>query len=75
MIYLLPNAKAPKPVLDQTASTFQYLLWKYISSNPYTYTHSQDKVLSKDEVLDSYDLFVGSQATEWGSYMMRHDEF
>lgn len=41
----------------------------------YNADSNKDKVLSKEEVLDSYDLFVGSQATEWGSYMMRHDEF
>lgn len=35
----------------------------------------QDKMLSKEEIVSNFDLFVGSQATEWGDYMMRHDEF
>lgn len=37
--------------------------------------HLQDKQLSKEEVLADMDLFVGSQATDFGEYMMRHDEF
>jgi len=34
-----------------------------------------DKLLSKEEVLDKYDLFVGSQATDFGEALTRHDEF
>lgn len=34
-----------------------------------------DKTLTKEEVLDKYDLFVGSQATDFGEALNRHDEF
>lgn len=34
-----------------------------------------DEKLTKDEVLDKYDLFVGSQATDFGEALARHDEF
>ena len=32
-------------------------------------------MLSKSEILDQQDLFVGSQATDFGDYLVRHDEF
>ena len=35
----------------------------------------QDNKLTKDEVLDKFDLFVGSQATDFGEALTRHDEF
>uniref|UniRef100_U5EW90 Reticulocalbin-3 n=1 Tax=Corethrella appendiculata TaxID=1370023 RepID=U5EW90_9DIPT len=34
-----------------------------------------DEKLTKDEVLDKYDLFVGSQALDFGEALTRHDEF
>lgn len=34
-----------------------------------------DEMLSKDEILNKYDLFVGSQATDFGEALTRHDEF
>ncbi|CAG0914851.1 unnamed protein product [Notodromas monacha] len=34
-----------------------------------------DGKLARTEVLDNYDLFVGSQATDFGEYLSRHDEF
>ncbi|XP_061706236.1 calumenin-B [Cydia pomonella] len=34
-----------------------------------------DERLSKREVLAQYDLFVGSQATDFGEALARHDEF
>jgi Ca2+-binding EF-hand superfamily protein len=34
-----------------------------------------DRKLTKEEVLLNYDLFVGSQATDFGEYLNRHDEF
>lgn len=34
-----------------------------------------DQKLTKDEVLNKYDLFVGSQATDFGEALARHDEF
>lgn len=36
---------------------------------------TQDKKLSKEEILQHQDVFVGSRATEWGGYLKRHDEF
>nr|UTK45815.1 calumenin-like protein [Crepidula fornicata] len=35
----------------------------------------KDGKLSYDEILDKYDLFVGSQATDFGEALTRHDEF
>ena len=34
-----------------------------------------DEKLTKQEILDKYDLFVGSQATDFGEALTRHDEF
>ncbi|RZB89888.1 calumenin [Asbolus verrucosus] len=34
-----------------------------------------DEQLTKDEILNKYDLFVGSQATDFGEALARHDEF
>lgn len=34
-----------------------------------------DGVLSKAEILDKYDVFVGSQVTDFGEALNRHDEF
>ncbi|KAH8379763.1 hypothetical protein KR009_006996 [Drosophila setifemur] len=34
-----------------------------------------DDQLTKAEVLDKYDVFVGSQATDFGEALARHDEF
>lgn len=34
-----------------------------------------DHQLTKDEILNKYDLFVGSQATDFGEALARHDEF
>lgn len=35
----------------------------------------EDQQLTKEEVLNKYDLFVGSQATDFGEALARHDEF
>jgi len=35
----------------------------------------EDERLSKQEILSNYDLFVGSQATDFGEALSRHDEF
>ena len=35
----------------------------------------QDGLLSKEEVINKYDLFVGSQVTDFGEALTRHDEF
>jgi len=34
-----------------------------------------DSKLTKEEILEKYDLFVGSQATDFGEALTRHDEF
>lgn len=34
-----------------------------------------DSKLTKEEILNKYDLFVGSQATDFGEALTRHDEF
>ncbi|XP_076242700.1 calumenin B scf [Calliopsis andreniformis] len=34
-----------------------------------------DQKLTKKEILDKYDIFVGSQATNFGESLTRHDEF
>lgn len=36
---------------------------------------AQDGKLTKTEVLDKFELFVGSQVTDFGEALMRHDEF
>lgn len=36
---------------------------------------NKDKKLTRNEILDSQDLFVGSQVTDFGDYLIRHDEF
>uniref|UniRef100_A0A1W7R9T7 Reticulocalbin-3 n=1 Tax=Hadrurus spadix TaxID=141984 RepID=A0A1W7R9T7_9SCOR len=36
---------------------------------------NKDEKLTKEEILDKYDLFVGSQATDYGEALTRHDEF
>lgn len=36
---------------------------------------NKDQKLSHEEILDKYDLFVGSQATDYGEALTRHDEF
>lgn len=33
-----------------------------------------DGKLTKEEILAKYDLFVGSQATDFGEAIMKHDE-
>lgn len=35
----------------------------------------KDGVLTKEEILNKYDVFVGSQATDFGDALTRHDEF
>ncbi|XP_067654340.1 calumenin-B-like isoform X4 [Haliotis asinina] len=35
----------------------------------------KDGKLTKEEILEKYDLFVGSQATDFGEALTRHDEF
>lgn len=35
----------------------------------------EDGVLTKEEILDKHDIFVGSQVTDFGEALARHDEF
>nr|CAB3227493.1 calumenin-B-like [Phallusia mammillata] len=35
----------------------------------------KDGMLSKEEILNHHDKFVGSQVTDWGDALTRHDEF
>ena len=35
----------------------------------------KDGVLTKQEILDKHDIFVGSQVTDFGEALARHDEF
>ncbi|KAM6896024.1 calumenin-A [Lycodopsis pacificus] len=35
----------------------------------------QDRKLTKSEILSKYDLFVGSQVTNFGEALLQHDEF
>lgn len=35
----------------------------------------QDGKLTREEIVDKSDLFVGSQATDFGEALVRHDEF
>ncbi|NWX01189.1 CALU protein, partial [Caloenas nicobarica] len=35
---------------------------------------NKDGKLSKEEIVEKYDLFVGSQATDFGEALVRHDE-
>lgn len=34
-----------------------------------------DKLLTREEILEHYDVFVGSSATRYGDILSRHDEF
>lgn len=34
-----------------------------------------DGKLTKEEVLEKYDVFVGSQATDFGEALVKHEEF
>ncbi|XP_014259839.1 calumenin-B [Cimex lectularius] len=41
----------------------------------YEADRNDDKKLTKEEIIEKYDLFVGSQATDFGEALVRHDEF
>ncbi|XP_014282379.1 calumenin isoform X1 [Halyomorpha halys] len=36
---------------------------------------NQDQQLTEEEIIEKYDVFVGSQATDFGEVLLRHDEF
>ena len=38
-------------------------------------TGEKDGKLTADEIVDKYDLFAGSQATDYGEALNRHEEF
>ena len=39
------------------------------------YFSLQDSELTKEEIIAKHDVFVGSQATDFGEALTRHDEF
>ena len=41
----------------------------------YESDNDKDGVLSIDEILANHEKFVGSQVTDWGEALNRHDEF
>ncbi|XP_072922980.1 calumenin-like isoform X1 [Hemitrygon akajei] len=41
----------------------------------YESDENKDGKLTKEEIVKKYDLFVGSQATDFGEALVRHDEF
>lgn len=55
------------PDYDHTRAEAKHLI--------YNADVNKDEMLSKEEVLDKYDLFVGSQATDFGEALRQHDEF
>lgn len=55
------------PDYDHTDSETKHLIFEADAN--------KDGQLSKDEILDKYDVFVGSQATDFGEALIRHDEF
>lgn len=52
---------------DHTEAEAKHLLYESDSDG--------DSKLTKEEILDKYDLFVGSQATDFGEALTRHEEF
>ena len=50
-------------------------IFLYTSYTLYLFPNLQDTKLTKEEILEHQDVFVGSRATEWGEYLNRHDEF
>lgn len=52
---------------DHSDAESKHLIYESDSDN--------DSKLTKQEILDKYDLFVGSQATDFGEALTRHDEF
>ncbi|XP_013787349.1 calumenin-like [Limulus polyphemus] len=55
------------PDYDHSESEARHLIYESDSD--------KDQKLTKEEILEKYDLFVGSQATDFGEALMRHDEF
>lgn len=52
---------------DHADSEAVHLIYEADSDN--------DNQLTKAEILEKYDIFVGSQATDFGEALVRHDEF
>ncbi|XP_037052536.1 calumenin isoform X1 [Bradysia coprophila] len=55
------------PDFDHAEAEARHLIYEADSNT--------DEMLTKDEIMDKYDLFVGSQATDFGEALNRHDEF
>lgn len=54
---------------------FLNLKWEICFAAIHSPLSFQDGKLTKEEIVDKYDLFVGSQATDFGEALVRHDEF
>jgi len=53
-----------------------YLIWPVFELTVCAHLLLQDQMLTKAEVLDNWNMFVGSQATNYGEDLTRsHDEF
>ncbi|XP_064634603.1 calumenin-like isoform X2 [Lineus longissimus] len=55
------------PDYDQADAEAKHLI--------YESDENKDGVLTKEEILNKHDLFVGSQATDFGEALTKHDEF
>lgn len=55
------------PDFDHAEAEARHLIYEADSDS--------DQKLTKAEILSKYDLFVGSQATDFGEALTRHDEF
>lgn len=55
------------PDFDHAEAEARHLIYESDSDS--------DQKLTKAEILSKYDLFVGSQATDFGEALTRHDEF
>lgn len=68
------DANQVKLYLNPTALIHLFSLELFTLLTPF-YVFVQDGKLSKKEILDKYEVFVGSQVTDFGEALLRHDEF
>ncbi|EDV96005.1 calumenin [Drosophila grimshawi] len=73
--------------LDNDGYLTENEIRQWISPNDFDHAESEakhlifeadvdhDEQLTKEEILDKYDVFVGSQVTDFGEALARHDEF
>ncbi|CAC5409695.1 unnamed protein product [Mytilus coruscus] len=55
------------PDYDHTDAEAKHLIYESDTN--------KDGKLSKEEIIEHYDTFVGSQATDFGEALTKHDEF